>query len=441
MSKYQKWLLEEIPLWVNKGIIDDTQASEISALYASREDSSWGKVIFAALGSIIFGLGVILLFAYNWEAMHRFSKLFTIFFAIAIAHGLGYYFSAEHSSHKKIGESLHLLGTMLFGAGIWLVAQIYHIDEHFPNALLVWALGALAFAWVIPSKAHTILAMGLISLWHGFEVFKFGSANHTAVWIILLGVIPLTWIQRARGSLFLGLALFLFAYIASYSDTIDSDGTVVAVLFAWTTAYIVAAHIAGATHFPQSTDAIRWIGVSVFAGLLYACTFSSLDELHFQHPLAEITWTTWFYFLVPIAVAVATIALLFSRFRATLADNIDFTEALIVVIVFALAVLSAFEPLKLNQVNWIIFSILFLSYSILLIYRGTQYLRWQSTALGSILLSAYTFARFMDLFDSLLMRGMAFLVIGALLFAIGLYYSKQKQKSISNAGGTYNARA
>lgn len=440
MSKYQKWLLKELPLWVNNGIIDDTQASEISALYAHREQSSWGKVIFAALGSVIFGLGVILLFAYNWEAMHRFSKLFTIFSSIAVAHGLGYYFSAEHSSHKKIGESLHLLGTMLFGAGIWLVAQIYHIDEHFPNALLVWALGALAFAWVLPSTAHTILAIGLITLWHCFEVFKFGSPNHAAVWIILLGVIPLTWIQRAGGSLFLGLALFLFAYLASYSD-INGDGTVVAVLFAWSTTYIVAAHIAGATHFPQSMDAIRWIGVSVFAVLLYACTFSSLDDLHFQHPLGEIAWTTWLYFLVPICIAVAAIAVLFSRFRATLVDRIDFIEVLIVVVVFVLAVLSAFEPFKLNQVNWIIFSILFLAYSILLIYRGTQYLRWQSTALGSALLSVYTFARFMDLFDSLLMRGMAFLVIGALLFAVGLYYSKQKQKSTSHTSGTYNANA
>ena len=214
-----------------------------------------------------------------------------------------------------------------------------------------------------------------------------------------------------------------------------------AVLFAWTTAYIIAAHIAGATHFPQSTDAIRWIGVSVFAVLLYACTFPSLEELYFRHPLTEITWTTWFYFLVPMVIAVSSMTILFSRFRATLADKIDVTEVLIVVIVFALAVLSAFEPLKLNHVSWIIFSILFLAYSILLIYRGSQYLRWQSTALGSALLSAYTFARFMDLFDSLLMRGMAFLVIGALLFAIGLYYSKQKQKSISNAGGTYNASA
>jgi uncharacterized membrane protein len=46
---------------------------------------------------------------------------------------------------------LHLLGTMMFGAGIWLIAQIYHIDEHYPNALLIWSLGALGLAWALPS--------------------------------------------------------------------------------------------------------------------------------------------------------------------------------------------------------------------------------------------------------------------------------------------------
>lgn len=40
---------------------------------------------------------------------------------------------------------------MLFGAGIWLVAQIYHIEEHYPNGFLIWGLGAMALAWALPS--------------------------------------------------------------------------------------------------------------------------------------------------------------------------------------------------------------------------------------------------------------------------------------------------
>ena len=53
-------------------------------------------------------------------------------------------------------KSLHLAGTILFGAGIWLVAQIYHIDEHYPNAFFFWGFGAMTMAWAteINSRFH-----------------------------------------------------------------------------------------------------------------------------------------------------------------------------------------------------------------------------------------------------------------------------------------------
>ena len=50
------------------------------------------------------------------------------------------------------------LGTMFFGAGIWLIAQVYHIDEHYPNGFLLWGLGALAMAWALRSIPQAIVA-------------------------------------------------------------------------------------------------------------------------------------------------------------------------------------------------------------------------------------------------------------------------------------------
>jgi len=42
-----------------------------------------------------------------------------------------------------------LLGVILFGSNIMLIAQIYHIDSHFPNGVLMWSLGALLAAWLV----------------------------------------------------------------------------------------------------------------------------------------------------------------------------------------------------------------------------------------------------------------------------------------------------
>lgn len=428
MNRYMCWLLNEVELWKNQGLISAEQAREISALYPLEDEPAWGRIIFAAIGAIVFGLGVILLFAYNWEAMHRYSKLLSVIVALAGTHAAAFYLSRENSAHKKIGESLHLLGTMFFGAGIWLVAQIYHIDEHYPNAMLVWALGALAFAWVYNSVAHSLLALVLLVVWHGMEVFGFDSSNLAAIWLFGFGLGPLVWMQRSRMGLFGTSALLLFVYCGSYIGHADNaEETMVAVLYALCSSYVLLSFIASKSRFPESADILRLTSVSVFALALFICSFSGVDELHFRPPLTEIEGTIWFYFLLPLVLMLTLAALVFTRYLKAAHDRIDLAELAIYLFATVFAYIAAFGAIA--KESWIIYAILFPVYAILLIYRGTVYLRWQSTALGSILLAAYTVARFMDLFDSLLLRALAFLLAGALLFFVGLYYSRQKQKA------------
>ena len=51
----------------------------------------------------------------------------------------------------------------------------------------------------------------------------------------------------------------------------------------------------------------------------------------------------------------------------------------------------------------------------------------RAVALGCVLLIALTGARYVDLFDSLLARGLAFLVVGAVLFVEGFLYARGKR--------------
>jgi len=51
-----------------------------------------------------------------------------------------------------------------------------------------------------------------------------------------------------------------------------------------------------------------------------------------------------------------------------------------------------------------------------------------------VLIAALVFARFVDLFDSLLLRSLFFLALGAGLFLIGNFYSRRKKlQSVSHA--------
>ena len=147
---------------------------------------------------MILGLGIILLFAYNWNVMPKAAKLALILFALVGAHAGDIWLWRRPGWHRQLGEALCVLGTMFFGAGIWLVAQIYHIDEHFPNGFLIWGLGALAMAWALPSPAHGLLAVVVLCIWNCTEAWDFQMPVHWGPLLLLLGPGALAWWQRSR---------------------------------------------------------------------------------------------------------------------------------------------------------------------------------------------------------------------------------------------------
>jgi uncharacterized membrane protein len=110
---------------------------------------------------------------------------------------LGYYFRYEKGNYPKVGASLILLGSLIFGAGIFLIAQIYHIKAHQPNGLLLWGAGVLPLAYYLRFKS--LISLGLVDLlvWLGMEAyyrmsyFELGRSDISAV-ILLFWVASLT---------------------------------------------------------------------------------------------------------------------------------------------------------------------------------------------------------------------------------------------------------
>jgi uncharacterized membrane protein len=421
MNKCHKWLQDEIQNWRSENLISSEQARQLSLRYATDpQDGGWGKIILSAVGAVIFGLGIILLFAYNWQGMHRLTKLAAILIALLFAHGAAW--KLRQGPQRKLGESLHLLGTMLFGAGIWLVAQIYHIDEHYPNGILVWSFGALALAWALPSTVHGVLALFLIALWSGFEVFDFDQVNHWGFWLVALGLAPLAWLQRSRTLLFFSLATSMLLYAFTISN-INADIILIG-LFALACAQLLFARIAPLLQFPSGAGVLQGVGYIAYLPILFFITFESLGGEFTFHSLK--TTTEWLYWLLPLSITGGVLTVLLMRYRQTLDEPLERAETasiLLTLIIFTSLSLGIF---KFQHWNWLLLNVTFLAHGVIFIMRGLQWLRWKQVALGSVLLNAVVIARFLDLFDSLLLRSLVFLIVGAGLFYVGHLYSKQK---------------
>ncbi len=425
MSKHTRWLRDQIGTWLDEGLIDAGQAEALRARYPTGDqDTPWGRIIVSSVGAIVFGLGIILFFAYNWADMHKLTKLVLVFGALLAAHGTGFYLSASADAKRALVESLHVMGTMLFGAGIWLVAQIYHIDEHYPNALFVWGLGALALAWAMPSVAQALMAVLLVFLWGSFEVFDFSSANHLGPWVVLLGILPLAWLQRSRVLLFFALAAFitLFAFSAGQ---VEGD-LVIAALFYLACLYLAAGRLITRSAFPESAPLFSIVGYSVYLVLLYLFSFHEIArELVHLNPEGMLEWS---YLIAPLIASLLAWVALLATGAWQRADGIRRWETGLILVAMLLVLFVQFGvPREDVGIVMFAFNLVFLGHCIVMIVRGTGQLNWKQVSLGCVLFSALAFARFLDLFDSLLTRSLFFLALGAGLFLIGNFYSHRKK--------------
>ena len=120
-----KTLLKELDAWVADGLISASQRDRIQNRYGGQEEYNRLTSAVLILGAILIGLGVILFIASNWQAIGRPTKVGLIVAAIVAFNALGYAWRERPGASPRIGEAFLLLGAIVYGAGLWLIAQIF----------------------------------------------------------------------------------------------------------------------------------------------------------------------------------------------------------------------------------------------------------------------------------------------------------------------------
>jgi hypothetical protein len=62
------------------------------------------------------------------------------------------------------------------------------------------------------------------------------------------------------------------------------------------------------------------------------------------------------------------------------------------------------------------------------IAQGCKTIDIKSTTIGCLLLALISATRYTDLFESLIVRSLIFFLVGAAIFAVGIFYSKSKKQ-------------
>lgn len=161
------------------GYLDQVQLDRIRDEYIeTRRDHRNMFLIFALLGVIFVGAGVISLFAYNWSMFSREMKALISFLPLFGVQGLLYWKIRTQASDVWI-KSLTLALGIAFLSALGLIYQAYQISLSLHSMLLTGFLVMLPVVYLLDGYYLAILYMAGIC-WAG------GNSDYTLLVLLLV---------------------------------------------------------------------------------------------------------------------------------------------------------------------------------------------------------------------------------------------------------------
>lgn len=214
----------ELEHYESNGLITGEQKNGILEIYEIKGGLNFIRVV-VTIGAILVGLGILSFIASNWDGISHLVKLFIIFGVFGGVNLVGYMLS---ENNPKTGRSFIYLGTLVYGAGIFLIGQMYNFGGDFPTAFLLWSIGVLPMAFQLKDKYLMLFANIL------FGVYLYGSFDQGFPYAGWVGVpvvyLAFNYFEKSRLLLFLA-NLTTLSFILQITLRYEVKGLYVALLF------------------------------------------------------------------------------------------------------------------------------------------------------------------------------------------------------------------
>lgn len=449
------WLKVELATWRTLGLVTDDQALAVLSLYGTEAQAverrqSRALSILLFLAALLAGLGVILLVAYNWAAMPSALKVVLVFALVIAAHGTGLKLRFQKGATTG-SEVAFFLGCLLFGAGIGLIGQVFHVSANDAGAYWWWALGVLPFALALDGIAFHILFVGLAAIWCGYEVLGFGNLG---AWLFgRWGLVP----NGAYSLLALAAPGFALAYQRNRAGLLWLYVPLVAwwvILqpFAWrfheNPAYFIGSVgglmlLAAEQHRAGNPLAVpyRFYGTALVGGILVPMSFSGFHGFGWRNVSDLIPRIGQPVVIVALAVGLMAVAVGARRRGGSTGSLADDWRDVGRAARLPLSLIGMFVAMGLwglvtggeSIAPTIAANVAMLALAFWLMRIGLRDDRGLPFAVGVGYFLLWTMLRYFDLFGDfggMLGAAMMFFLCGATLFGVALYWRRRKEVSL-----------
>lgn len=198
---YRQRLEADLAQWQADGVITPVASAAIRNALPPVASGTNIPVVVGIVGGLLIAAAFLAFVAAHWIEIARLVRLAILFAGIVVAYGLGAWFA--NSGRTVLADLCASVGAIIFGAGIALVGQMYHLGGDFAGGMLLWAIGALAAAALTGSRGALAVALVAAAIWSGMRAIDETHAPHFSfliVWLIA-AALSLAWNSRVAAHL------------------------------------------------------------------------------------------------------------------------------------------------------------------------------------------------------------------------------------------------
>ena len=218
---YRQRLEADLAQWEADGVIAPAAASSIRTALPPLAPGINIAVVVGIVGGLLIAAAFLAFVAAHWTEIARLLRFAILLAGMIVAGGLGAWFAA--SGRTVLADLCAGIGAIIFGAGIALVGQMYHLGDDFAGGMLLWSSGAFAAALLTGSRGALAVGLAAACIWTCMRVYDAPDTLHlpfVLVWLIAAGL-AFAWNSRVAGHL---VAIAVLPWWIATSFRFDFEG-------------------------------------------------------------------------------------------------------------------------------------------------------------------------------------------------------------------------
>ncbi|WP_025032803.1 DUF2157 domain-containing protein [Bradyrhizobium sp. DOA9] len=193
---YRQRLEADLAQWEADGVIAPAAAVSIRNALPPLSPGINIAMVVAIVGGLLIAAAFLAFVAAHWTEIARLVRFAILLAGMVVAGGLGAWFAARQRS--VLADLCAGVGAIIFGAGIALVGQMYHLGDDFAGGMLLWSIGALATAMLTGSRGALAVGLASASVWTCMRITDAPDVLHLSFLIAWLFAAALAFAWHSR---------------------------------------------------------------------------------------------------------------------------------------------------------------------------------------------------------------------------------------------------